>query len=183
MAQPQRRQKQMIKDVDIRIDTIQSATNIPECVSVSQIQQASTQDNHLQCLKSFIITGLPNTKDKLQADLKPYWSYRDELAIIDGVMLKGRHIVIPTSFKQQVLDQLHINHMGIEKSKLLTCKSVYWYNINADIKDYIKNCATCLEIHQTQPKEKIIHHDISIRPWEVCGMDVFHLTIKTIYPL
>ena len=53
-------------------------------------------------------------------------------------MLKGRHIVIPTSLKQQVLDQLHTNHMGIEKMKLFTWESVYWYNINADIKEYIK---------------------------------------------
>ena len=61
-----------IKDVDIRIDAIQSITDILECMSVSQIQQASTQDDHLQCLKSFIITGWPNTKEELQADLKPY---------------------------------------------------------------------------------------------------------------
>ena len=124
-----------IKDVDIRRDAIQSATDILECMSVSQIQQASAQDDHLQCLKSFIITAWSNTKDELQADLKPYWSYREEMAIIDGVMLKGRCIVIPTSLKQQVLDQLHTNHMGREKMKLFTHKSVYWYNINADIEN------------------------------------------------
>ena len=46
-----------MKDMDIRIDNIQSATDIPECISISQIQQASTQDDHLQCLKSFITAG------------------------------------------------------------------------------------------------------------------------------
>ena len=25
-----------------------------------------------------------------------------------------------------------------------------------------------------QPKEKIIHHDIPLRPWEVVGADIFH---------
>ena len=90
--------------MDINIDAIQSATDIPECVSMAQIQQASTQDDHLQCLKSFIITGWPSTKDELHADLKPYWLYRDELAVIDGIVLKGRHIVIPNSLMQQVLD-------------------------------------------------------------------------------
>ena len=54
-------------------------------------------------------------------------------------MLKGRHIVIPTTLKQQVLDQLHTNHMGIEKTKLLTHESVYWPSINADIEKYIKS--------------------------------------------
>ena len=169
--------------MDIRIDTIQSMTDIPECVSMSQIQQASAQDEHLQCLKSFIITGWPSTKDELHADLKPYWSYRDELAVIDRIVLKGRCIVIPTSLRQPVLDQLHTNHMGIEKTKLLACKSVYWSSINADIKKYIKTVLPTLNINRHILKEKIIHHNIPLRPWEVLGTDVFHLKIKTIYAL
>ena len=164
--------------MDIKINAIWIATDIPECVSMSQIQQAYTQDDHLQCLKSFIITGWPSTKDKLHIELKPYWSYRDKLAIIDGVMLKGRHIAIPTTLKQQVLVKLHTNHMGIEKTKLLTYESVYWPSINVDIKKYIKNCAICFEFQQTRPKEKIIHHDISLRLWEVLGTDIFHFNNK-----
>ena len=78
-----------IKDMDIRIEAIQSVTDIPECVFMSQIQQASTQDDHLQHLKSLVITGWPSTKGELHTDLKPYWSYKDELAIIDGVVLKA----------------------------------------------------------------------------------------------
>ena len=64
--------------------------------------------------------------------------------------------------------------MGIEKTKLLACKCVYWSSINADIEKYIKQCAMCLEFQQMQPKEKIIHHDIPLRPWEVVGADIFH---------
>ena len=30
------------------------------------------------------------------------------------------------------------NPMGIEKTKLLSCESVYWFNINVDIEKYIK---------------------------------------------
>ena len=76
--------------MDIRIDAIQSATDIPECMSIVQIQQASTQDDHLQCLKNFIIAGWLSMKDELHSDLRPYWSYRDDLAVIDGVVMKGR---------------------------------------------------------------------------------------------
>ena len=168
----------LIEDMDIQVDAIQSTTDMPECVSMAEIQQASAQDDHLQKLKSFIISGWPDTKDKLHADLRPYWSYRGELAVIDGIILKGRHIVIPNNLKQQVLDQLHTNHMGIEKTKLLDCESVYWSSINADIENYIKCCAMCLEFQQLQPKEKIIQHNIPLRPVEVVGADVFHFNNK-----
>ena len=67
--------------MDIRIGAIQSVTDIPECVSISQIQQASVQEEHLQHLKNIIITGWLSTKDELHSELRPYWSYRDDLAV------------------------------------------------------------------------------------------------------
>ena len=44
------------------------------------------------------------------------------------------------------------NHMGIKKTMLLACESVYWADINAGIEKHMKNCTTCLEFQQTQPK-------------------------------
>ena len=37
------------------------------------------------------------------------------MAVIDGIILKGRHVVIPEVLKTQALDQLHIKHIRIEK--------------------------------------------------------------------
>ena len=131
--------------------------------------------------KNIIITEWLSTKHELHIDRRPYWSYRDDLAVIDGVIMKGWHIIIPAELKQEVLDQLHLHHRGIEKTNLLVHKLVYWVNINTDIEDHIKGFNTCHEFQQTQPKEKIIHHDILLRPWEVLGADIFHLNNKIIY--
>ena len=119
--------------MDIQVDAIQTTMDMAECVSMAEIQQASSIDNHLQQLRGIIITGWPDTMDELHPDLQPYWSYRDELAVIDGIILKGKCSIIPISLKEQVLNQLHTNHMGIEKTKLLTWECVYWPSINADI--------------------------------------------------
>ena len=151
---------------------------MPKCISIEEIQQASLQDVHLQQLKPFIIAGWPHTKDELHTKIRPYWPYRDKLAVTDGVMLKGMYIIIPDSLKQQVLTQLCTNHMGIEKTKVLACESVFWHNINANMEAYINVCATCFEFQQTQPKEKITHHSIPLRPWEVIGVDIFHFKNK-----
>ena len=55
---------------------------------------------------------------------------------------------------------------------------VYLVNINNDIENHVKNCNTCLEFQQMQPKEKIIQHDIPLRPWDVLGADIFQLNNK-----
>ena len=46
--------------------------------------------------------------------------------------------------------------MGIKKTRLLVCKSVYWVNINSNIENH---CNIHLEFQQMQPKEKLIHHE------------------------
>ena len=125
--------------MELLVDIIQTATDMPEFLSMTELQQASSQDHHLQKLKHFIITGWPDSKYEMSTELKPYWSYRDELVVIDGMILKGRCIIIPNSLRQQVLNQLHTNHMGIEKMKLLAHKCVYWHSINAVIEKTLNN--------------------------------------------
>ena len=149
-------------------------TDVPECMSIQWIQQATAHDEHLQHVKCFIITDWLDTRDQLYQDIRPYWLIKDDMSVIDGVTMKGRCITIPKALQQQALNQLHVNDMGIEKTNLLTHILVYWVNINNDIKNYIKNCT----FQQMQPKEKIIHHDIPIRPWDVVGTDRFHINNK-----
>ena len=58
-----------IKDIDVHLDVIQSSADMPECISMAEIQQASSQDQHLQQLTKFIIAGWPDTKDELHDDI------------------------------------------------------------------------------------------------------------------
>ena len=167
-----------IKDMDIRIDTIQLWQKYQNVCPYHKYNKHPHRMTIYNVLKALFISGWLSTKDKLPSDLRPHWSYRDDLSAIDGVVIKGRQILTPSSLKQQVLDQLHTNHMGIEKIKLLAWKSVHWADINTNIEKHIKNCTTCLEFQQTQPKEKIILHVIPLRPWEVLRADIFHFNNK-----
>ena len=106
-----------INGLDLRVDAVQVVTDVPECMSIWQIQQATNQDEHLQRLKCFIITGWPDAREQLHQNIKPYWSIKDDMLVIDSLIMKGRRIVISKVWQQQALDQLHINHMGIEKKQ------------------------------------------------------------------
>ena len=75
------------------------------------------------------------------------------MQVIYGVFLKVRCIIIPESLQRQVLEQLHINHMRIEKAKLLVCKLIYWIGINIDIKNHIKIALHVLIFKLMQTKE------------------------------
>ena len=136
-----------IQGMDIKVDAIQSMTNVLECMSISQIQQAMVQDGHLQWLKNNKILDWPATKDQLNLDIRPYWSYKDDLAVIGGIVMKSRHIIILEVLKQQALDQLHVNYMAIKKNCLFL--SQYTRFLLTMTENYVKYCSTCLDFQQT----------------------------------
>ena len=128
--------------------------------------------------KGYIIIGWSENKDQISQEMRTYWMFWDDKAGVDGIIMKGRHVIIPKILKTQTLDQLNGDHMGIEKAKLLACNSVYWVNINGDIENHMKNCATYLTLQQTPAKDKMAHNDIPTRPWEIIGAHMFTLNNK-----
>ena len=46
-----------IQDMDIWVDTIQAMTDLPKCISIPEMQQASLQNDDLQLPQRYIIAG------------------------------------------------------------------------------------------------------------------------------
>ena len=128
-----------IEGMQVNVNNIKTSTNIPECMMIHELQHETDQDNHLQQLKECIIKGWPESKDNTAENLRQYWTFQDDMALIDGIILKGRCIVIPSTLQKQALELLYINHMGIDKRKVLACKSIYWPGINSNMEKHIKN--------------------------------------------
>ena len=54
----------------------------------------------------------------VQCHSRDFWGYRDELSILDGLVLKGTRIIVPRVCHEEVLAKLHEGHFGIERTKL-----------------------------------------------------------------
>ena len=68
--------------------------------------------------------------------------------------------------KQQGLEQLYSNHMGIEKTIVLVSESTYCINMSTNIKSIIKHCSVFLGFQQMQPEEKIILMNHQANHWK-----------------
>ena len=95
--------------MQVNIKTIETTTNIQQCMSMCELQQESSWDNHLQQLKEQIIKGWPENKDHMAQNFRLYQMFQDDVAVIDQVILKGMYVVIPDTLQKQALDQFHIN--------------------------------------------------------------------------
>ena len=90
-----------------------------------QLREMSTADHILCALQRVVYSGWQDTIRDLPKDLRPYWSYRDDIGISDGVIFKGKQVIIPDAMRSDILHQLHAAHLGIEKTSLLMRESVY----------------------------------------------------------
>ena len=140
-----------------------------------QLVADTSTDPVLIELKCLIQSGWPGRIQDIPDHVRPYWSFRDELGLADGAIFKGRQVVIPPTMRSRILTQLHIGHMGIGGTRRLSRETVYWPNINSDIEQMIKQCATCQKHAVQQQREPLIPHEIPSEPWTKLASDLFQL--------
>ena len=87
-------------------------------MSIERIRAETQNDTELQTLLQYIMKGFPLTSSECHESVKPYFNYRDELTVVDGLMRKGNCIVVPTKLRSSCLAMLHIAHMGVNKTLL-----------------------------------------------------------------
>ena len=87
------------------------------CVLEVSIQQSriASQEDELALLKHTITQGWPSTIKEVPSVLQSYWSFREELTVEDGIILKGTHIVVPSKKCETILKLIHEGHLGLNE--------------------------------------------------------------------
>ena len=114
------------------------------------ILQCRVSKKKLKMMLSFkhpcsLMKGFPMTKDECHDAFKPYFNYREELTVVDGLVLKGQHFVIPSKLSQSCLARLHTAHMGVNKTLYQTRQSVYWPGLTKYINEIVSACPACVK--------------------------------------
>ena len=139
---------------------------------LDKVKVATHLDPLLQKLTHQVMSGWPEHRQSCPTDLHQFWNFRDEIAVHDGILMKGNRTIIPEACQPEILCQIHTGHQGIEKCRLRTRQAVYWCGIDKDIEDMVKRCAACQHHQVCNPKETIIQQE-ALRPWEVLSTDLF----------
>ena len=105
---------------------------------------------------------------------KPYVTFIDELTIVDGVILKGR-VIVPENTRAEMLQLIHVGHLGIEKYKRRARDILYRPNMNKDVYDTVSRCDMCQEYRYAQQQQTLQMHERPDRPWAKVACDIFYL--------
>ena len=71
--------------------------------------------------------------------MKPFWSRRNEVALLDGCVLWGSCVVIPDVRQARLLTELHEGHPGKSRMKALACTIMWWPGIDHNIENTVNS--------------------------------------------
>jgi len=132
-----------------------------DCMPITRkdLQEATKFDPDLRKLYNDLLSGA--------ADFETHQHY----ALLDGCIFYGIRVVIPAAYQRQVLDELHVGHMGISKMKALARSFCHWKNIDSDIEQMVKSCKQCCAIRNNVPKPQLHPWEFPNKTWERLHVD------------
>ena len=122
---------------------VQTLNLAPE--KLEQIQKCTGEDAVLQTLKTTVLCGWPESRDLVPVNVREFWNYRDEIGLHNGVLFKGSRVNIPKVMGPEVMLKIHSSHQGAEACLRRARDSVFWPNMNAEVRERVSNCETCSE--------------------------------------
>lgn len=141
--------------------------NIPEAISWQEIKDESAKDEQLQK----VYEALKNDEWN-DGKLKRYEICKEELSVIDGVLLRSTKIVPPVTLRDKILKAAHEGHPGIVKTKQRLRHKVWWPNVDTNAEEFVKACHDCQIVSPGPPPEPMSRSVLPDRPWTDVAIDI-----------
>ena len=106
-----------------------------------EFERATAEE--LKELYCMVLKGWPDTRQETPHVIRDYWNIRDELAVIDGVILKDMRIVVPSSMRPAMLKQVHSSHQGINKRLQRAREALHWPGMARQVENTVLDCNVC----------------------------------------
>ena len=141
---------------------------------LEEIRRKTKTDKTLEILKDTVRKGWPSYMKLCLPVLQPYWTFLGDISFIEGLLLYRDRIIIPSDMRKDILDKIHVGHLGMDKCKRRARESVFWPGLTNQIEQKVSKCETCLRYLPSKPKEPMLPHEVPTKPWEKVATDLFH---------
>ena len=136
-------------------------------VTMEEIRQAVKKDTTLEQVIVDINKGYMSqgTKDS------EYAKVFEELTHKEGLLLKGRQLVIPPSLQARVIEAAHEGHMK-ERKTIGTLRERNWFpRLSKMAKEYVGSCLGCAAGDTHNPPAPLAARSMPGKPWEEVAVD------------
>lgn len=162
-----------IEGLDLHVHTVLSSMTYTDR-SLETVRKETKTDLQMKTLKRTIVQGWPDSRLDCPELVQEFYNHRDELSVADDLIFRGQTLIIPKSLRQHMIDQVHLGHMGTDKSLQRAKDVMFWPGMSKQINDYVLNCKICLSRRNSNQKEPMTTHEIPKGPWQEVATDLFH---------
>ncbi len=159
---------ELSEGMEAHVHTVMSNLPISDR-KLQEIRENTNADPQLVILKQTILSGWPRDRKSCPPEVLDYWNHRDQLSVIDEIIMKGEKIVIPKSLRPKMMDLVHSGHMGVKRARDI----IFWPLITSELTEKILTCPVCLERRNSNAKEPLLPRDAPDYPWQVVATDLF----------
>ena len=141
---------------------------LSSALTLEILQTATMGDQDLQKLISCLKT---RNKEFCKKQLKEYYGVFDELSEINGLVVRGHQIVIPSTLRADVIGLSHEGHQYADKTLQLLRQTCWFPIMRKSVHEYVESCIGCntAMTHTTPvPLEPNLLPD---RPWQKLHAD------------
>lgn len=141
------------------------------CLKLSprQLAEMTRQDPVLSHVVKAVLTG---KMQKLpRQEFSAFTKIETELSLVEGCLIRGTRLVVPTKARKDVLDLAHAGHRGVVAMKACARGYFWWPGVDNDIERLVRDCATCCQHQRTPPKAPPPNWKRATTPWHTIHAD------------
>ena len=121
-----------------------------------RIVAAAATDKKCLALADLVQNGFPRSRNDLPPIARVFWSMREEIYCLEGVIIKDNKILIPRQLRAEVLESLHSAHQGVNGMLANARQRLFWPGLGTCVRQTRAQCRTCNTIALSQPREPLM---------------------------
>lgn len=136
----------------------------PRALVLADIRRELQSDPDLQMLREELLTNRTPSN-------KVFSHIKDELGIVDDILIRGSRIIMPAGLRERTLQNAHEGHPGIVKMKDRLRSKVWWPNMDAQAENFVRSCDACQKVGKNIIQEEFHRRQLPDGPWQDLAID------------
>ncbi|KAJ1087938.1 hypothetical protein NDU88_001097, partial [Pleurodeles waltl] len=153
-------------DDDVLVACLFNSEELHSALTKQEWEEATRDDNVFTEMKKYIMEGWPREK-RLNETLQPYWKIKDDITIVDEVLLRGETLIAPMSLKGRLVALAHEDHVRMTGTKQKLRERYWWPAMNRGVDIFVSQCSVCAKADKTMSAYRcpILSFELPEGPW------------------
>ena len=138
-------------------------------VTAAKVAKETSADPVLKKVVLYVRKGWPErSKDP---DVQAYWNRRQQYSLQGNCLLLGTRVVIPSTLRLAILEDLHHEHPGMTRMKAIARSYFWWPKLDQAIEELVSSCDRFGSVKSAPSKAPLHPWVWPERPWQRLHVD------------